>query len=250
MDAASCCTRPGAEDAPLALGAAVNGDCCAGGDAEEPEVAVGAGVEEGDDVAAAFEPRTPGLRATAGALRAGARDSMTGADPCEPDMSSAATRATATVATAPAAERRWDGSDHERRRRRADAPDRQAEVSPVEIRRGNRAESLLRVCASGSSALSASAPRRSSSCASRTSNAGVIGGARARTSSRSSRQAWASGRRDSPRSAASSSAFQASWPGNGSSAGNGMTSCDLFAAGFGTVLAQACEGTVKPRAGV
>jgi hypothetical protein len=55
MDAASCCTRPGTEDAPVALGAAIDGDACAGADAAEPpDVAEGAGVEEGDDDAAAF----------------------------------------------------------------------------------------------------------------------------------------------------------------------------------------------------
>ena len=55
MDAASCCTRPGAEDVPVALGAGIDGDACAGADAGEPfDVAEGAVVEEGDDDAAAF----------------------------------------------------------------------------------------------------------------------------------------------------------------------------------------------------
>jgi hypothetical protein len=107
MDAASCCTRPGAEDAPVALGAAIDGDACARADADEPpDVAEGAGVEEGDDDAAPFEARALGLRAAAGVLCVGARDSITGADPCDPEMSSAATSATATVAAAPTAERR------------------------------------------------------------------------------------------------------------------------------------------------
>ena len=55
MDAASCCTRPGAEGAPVALGAAIDGDACACADADEPpDVAEGAGVEEGEDDAAPF----------------------------------------------------------------------------------------------------------------------------------------------------------------------------------------------------
>jgi hypothetical protein len=53
MDAASCCTRPGAENAPVPLGAAVDGDACAAFDPDEPpDVAEGAGVEEDDDAAA------------------------------------------------------------------------------------------------------------------------------------------------------------------------------------------------------
>jgi len=107
MDAASCCTRPGAENVPVALGAAIDGDACPSADADEPpEVAEGAGVEEGDDDALTFGPRALGLRAAAGVLCAGPGDSITGADPCDPEMSSAATSATATVAAAPTAERR------------------------------------------------------------------------------------------------------------------------------------------------
>ena len=108
MDAARCCTRPGAEDPPVALGAAIDGDACARADAAEPpDVAAGAeGMEEGDDDAAPFEARTLPLRAASVVLCVVARDSIAGADPCDPEMSSAATIATATVAATPTAERR------------------------------------------------------------------------------------------------------------------------------------------------
>ena len=101
MEAASCCTRPGAEPAPLVLGDAIDG-----ADADEPpDAAEGVGVAAGDD-AAAPGPLKLGLRAAAGVRGLGAGDPMTGADPCDPEMSNAATSATATVAAAPIAERR------------------------------------------------------------------------------------------------------------------------------------------------
>jgi hypothetical protein len=110
------------------------------GDADEPaDVDGGAGSEAGED--AAFGARALAPRAVAGVLCVGAGEGMAVEDPCDPQMSRAATSATAAVAAAPTAERRCATSDREPRRWRPEGCDFEAGTWLAEIRREDPAES-------------------------------------------------------------------------------------------------------------